>query len=490
MGKLQPPSARRVLTRAYCLVVLSMRGYGETDPGIRESLDSFLAGFPLQIEFTERERSLIEAPFGSLPEHRFVEFAVVEEALRVLLWALGKVEDSGSPTLSGRHWREALEIALALAADRDFVPVLRDSDEILRAQMAEDVLRWRCRVAADKRKGAASADDRARVVEPLRYAKAAGYVKELVDDDIAVDGRPLSALSDPDLLVIRNASLIRSFALFWLMGADPDWDRAYAFTMAREETSGLEPPDFITPPPPAGPNWPRPDRDVAARRMVALATLLIRAGLEESRITESADGWTRTFEVWIQEPVVAESLSPREAELIKRPARSWSFEDKVAAQWRAEALGCLLWALGQIDEIPAYDTPFSVPLLLERCGVLQPPKVVGRPTLRDPAEIDRARDIAETWHWRARTAQAVRLGMAPPPELPLEKIIEITANAAHEKGSIPAPIDNDFPAFGKAYRLLSDDEAAIASAIAYQRHYALNWLCGYSPDWDSTRTDT
>src|SRR5690606_18902572 len=232
--------------------------------------------------------------------------------------------------------------------------------------------------------------------------------------------------------------------------------------------------------PPAGPHWPRPDRAATARRVAALATFLLRAGLEESRNAKAVDEWTRAFEAWLQEPFVAESLSPREAALIKQPARSWSFDDRVAAQWRAEALGCLLWALGEIDEIPAYDTPFSVPLLLERCGVLRRPPgaVAARPALRAPAEIDRARDIAETWHWRARTAEAGRLGMAPPPDLPLEKSIEITANAAHERGSIPAPIDNDFPAFGKAYRLLSDDEASIATAIAYERQYAFNWLCG------------
>ena len=48
----------------------------------------------------------------------------------------------------------------------------------------------------------------------------------------------------------------------------------------------------------------------------------------------------------------------------------------------------------------------------------------------------------------------------------------------------------DFPAFGKAYRNLSEDEYEQATSIAMERHLALNWLCGYDSDWDETPTDT
>jgi hypothetical protein len=84
----------------------------------------------------------------------------------------------------------------------------------------------------------------------------------------------------------------------------------------------------------------------------------------------------------------------------------------------------------------------------------------------------------------------MRAGRKPPPGLTFAKIVSITADAAHKAGEIPAPVDGDFPLFGKAYGALTEDEYGIAHSIAMERHYAFNWLCGYAPDWDSVRTDT
>lgn len=135
--------------------------------------------------------------------------------------------------------------------------------------------------------------------------------------------------------------------------------------------------------------------------------------------------------------------------------------------------------------------PFAFGLLLDRSGLMRPPEdFIAAAILRPQPEIDRARSIAETWHWRTRTAQLVRAGRTPPQGFSAEKIVEVTAGAAHDRGFIPSPVDGDFPAFGKAYRLLSNEELGLKSSIAQERHYALNWVCGYAPDWDHTRTDT
>ena len=75
-------------------------------------------------------------------------------------------------------------------------------------------------------------------------------------------------------------------------------------------------------------------------------------------------------------------------------------------------------------------------------------------------------------------------------EFDLDAIARQSATLAFTEGSIPAPVDGDFPAFGKAYRDLDDDEYARATSIALERHRALNWLCGYASDWDNVPTDT
>ena len=60
----------------------------------------------------------------------------------------------------------------------------------------------------------------------------------------------------------------------------------------------------------------------------------------------------------------------------------------------------------------------------------------------------------------------------------------------YERGLLPSPLRGDFAAFGTGYRELTAAQAAEAFSIAYERHRALNWLCGEGRDWDDTPTDT
>jgi hypothetical protein len=71
-------------------------------------------------------------------------------------------------------------------------------------------------------------------------------------------------------------------------------------------------------------------------------------------------------------------------------------------------------------------------------------------------------------------------------------VIELAAAKAATDGAFAAPIGSDFPAFGKAFRDLSEIEFAIVASIAQERHRAFNWMCGYAPGnrWDETPTGT
>jgi hypothetical protein len=68
----------------------------------------------------------------------------------------------------------------------------------------------------------------------------------------------------------------------------------------------------------------------------------------------------------------------------------------------------------------------------------------------------------------------------------------MAANAAHESGDIRFVIGDDFGVKGKPYGELSPEEWSEVRSITIERHRALNWLCGYSPnnEWDQTPTDT
>ena len=118
-----------------------------------------------------------------------------------------------------------------------------------------------------------------------------------------------------------------------------------------------------------------------------------------------------------------------------------------------------------------------------------------------PAEaIDALRSTAELWHWRSRTRQLIEEGppLQPPPEMlsigmrTYDDIVRMAAESAAKDGTIAETKDGDFVALGKPYRSLTADEWSTVRSITIERHFALNWLCGYAPGnrWDETPTDT
>jgi hypothetical protein len=153
------------------------------------------------------------------------------------------------------------------------------------------------------------------------------------------------------------------------------------------------------------------------------------------------------------------------------------------AAWQAEGLGMLLWTLRRL-ELPPYDLAFDHDRLLATA--------LDGATLRPAEEIEHERQTARLWLWRARTSSLQAGGGVELPERwqSFDQLIAATAMRAHEQGLLPLPLRGDFPAFGKVYRELSPEEHAEAESIAWERHRALNWLCGLGRSWDDVPTDT
>jgi hypothetical protein len=236
-----------------------------------------------------------------------------------------------------------------------------------------------------------------------------------------------------------------------------------------------------------------PDRDAVIDRALCLAGLAmlgaIAAGVEDGSMERGqADAYLRETHRWLIREQLAPALSVRERALLAKALSDWTPREALAASWRNEALGVLLWALGAFDELPPYDVRFEqlpsrVPLLVPTADFRH------GAALRPPEELERARSDAKLWHWRARTGQLGERDHAQVAGVDADSIARL-AIRAHEEGSIPAPIDGDFPVFGKAYRELDAEQAGELASAALERHYALNWLCGRAADWDKVPTDT
>ena len=234
----------------------------------------------------------------------------------------------------------------------------------------------------------------------------------------------------------------------------------------------------------------------AARRSLCLASILARTNLESESKLESADkssdSSNQIFQDnqrhFIQGSGLWDALSSHQRTLLEKPLGSWSTQDIADGQWRAEALGCLLWALKQIGDLAPYDKQIPIANLpAPTTGASA--RFIRNAALRNENEITEARSTAELWLWRARTTQLQLSGAAPPDGWTFDKIIAKAAEAALSK-KVFLPIDHDFPVLNKAYSKLSEEEWRTMRSIAQERLYALNWLCRYAADWDAVPTGT
>jgi hypothetical protein len=236
-----------------------------------------------------------------------------------------------------------------------------------------------------------------------------------------------------------------------------------------------------------------PDRGAVVDRALCLSAVAmlgaISAAVTDGTMDEDkAAAYLRETHRWLIREQLAAALSGRERALLAKAFADWTQGEAAAAGRRSEALGVLLWALCALDEMPAYDVRFeSLPSLVP---LLAPtPEFRSTASLRPAEDIRRARDVAELWHWRARTRQLQERD-AEVAGVDLDAVTRKAAVEAHAEGSIASAIEEDFPAFGKPFRALDADEYADVSGRAAERHYALNWLCGYAADWDGVPTDT
>ena len=169
-------------------------------------------------------------------------------------------------------------------------------------------------------------------------------------------------------------------------------------------------------------------------------------------------------------------MEESERRFLEAGALELTEQELIDANWLSESAACLFWALEYISELPPYDARATIEMIQVESSK--------RSKLRPFEAIKEQRDLAELWHWRARTRQLQESGRMPnviAKGLTIDDVIRMASGKAAENGAFPAPIGNDFPAFNKAYRDLNAEEYSLATSIAVERHRAFNWLCGLAP---------
>ncbi len=196
----------------------------------------------------------------------------------------------------------------------------------------------------------------------------------------------------------------------------------------------------------------------------------------------------------LRELGVWDEMSDAERKFMRAAPLEIELQTLIDHMWLSESAVCLLWALGYVDRLPPYDQK-SDPSLANQLPRESMKDLEAKVALRPASDIRRQRDSAELWHWRSRTRRLQEDGSLAarlPKGQSINDILRLTGEKAAADGLFPAPVDGDFPAFGKAYREISEPEYFLATSIAIERHRAFNWLCGQAPGniWAQTPTDT
>jgi hypothetical protein len=198
---------------------------------------------------------------------------------------------------------------------------------------------------------------------------------------------------------------------------------------------------------------------------------------------------------WLSAENLTRSLSAQEVRWLDIPIGQLPLRDAIDASWRHEALTATLWALGIVDPMPPPDVQMEAADLFEATNLLRSSQPFReRIGMREPEAIAEARDNAEFWLWRARTERILR---GPTGSLPkgwdVAELMEIVRHAAltGEEKRLFKRIDGDFPALGKAFQKLDDEERGYMESMCRERLYGLNWICDEEGvAWDEVTCDT
>ena len=173
--------------------------------------------------------------------------------------------------------------------------------------------------------------------------------------------------------------------------------------------------------------------DELARRALALLIVAAKgAGMEQSQVEKLIESYG-----------IAADLSPEESAFAYDPMPS---EDvRLQFNWRYEAAWPLLWALGYVEELGKPDDTCDVQLAVGLVRNRTTQQVIAGANLRPLREILDQADLIYCYHWAVVDAR-INGRIAP---------------------------------------------AGLHPGVAYERHYALNWMIGYEDQpWDEISTDT
>jgi hypothetical protein len=257
----------------------------------------------------------------------------------------------------------------------------------------------------------------------------------------------------------------------------------------------------------------KPDAPSVARRALVLrAVYLLRlrppTTILVPVVEEELEGERQRTIRWLRKEGLWNDATAWERRILGTPLSSLSAADNGRIFQVRESLISILLVLGAVDELPLPDGASA--RYRPRPGALPRPgqstaRFIQEARIRPSGVWVLQKELSEIWLLRAaleesslqalfpseNELQSLReelanklgeIGMEPRPTPDgrrfYRELIRYTAHWLHRKGVGKAPLDDDFPAFGRPYRDLAPKQKARLRSVARQRLEAFRWISG------------
>ncbi len=224
-----PPPLPRMAARALVACAIAQRVDLESHPDAGEARElievanDWLGEHGLVREVDPAERELLTAAPGTLTAAQLARFAPLAECAAVIAWALQRhplpaadVDADAIAIAESLGWLDDAGVNLGMSAR------LRPRETVMAALDAQGALHWRL-LARTRPESAAISMGR---FAPSAYEWPDGITPfELLDDDLALEGVPLAAVTPQVLFGALRRAQERHRALLWLLGQQRNyWD--------------------------------------------------------------------------------------------------------------------------------------------------------------------------------------------------------------------------------------------------------------------------
>jgi hypothetical protein len=227
-----------------------------------------------------------------------------------------------------------------------------------------------------------------------------------------------------------------------------------------------------------------PDAARVAARALVLAAVSCRAIIEKDANDPDAEELRQDVVRWLDRVGAAAELEPEEADLLAVPVGRLDHKTTIKASWQSEGMAVLAWALRRAT-LPPIHMECNPSEVASAMGFLDDRyrTPLGRPDLRDAAEIEHCANKYLTANWRFRQF------LTEPNTIDFRSYIARCKWADLTNDGLEF-ISDDLAIDGVRIDELDERSRHHVGGIVQERHQAVNWLLGWESLYSEVTTDT